>query len=136
MYTTIQIVGAGQGITDIIEMKSANFVCASDILQFWNYYSLNITQENNEDNNDDLNFNNEIEFDKEDKEIKTYDKNNNNKSKIIYDSSESHMTEKIDKIINNNKNNNTNINNNNNQKMKIKYILIKMNTMKKKAFWN
>ena len=117
MYTTIQIVGAGQGITDIIEMKSANFVCASDILQFWNYYSLNITQENNEDNNDDLNFNNEIEFDKEDKEIKTYDKNNNNKSKIIYDSSESHMTEKIDKIINNNKNNNTNINNNNNKEI-------------------
>ncbi len=108
MYSTIQIVGAGQGITDIIEMKNGNFVCASDIIQFWNYYSLNISQEKNEEiNNDDIN--NEIEFDKEEKEIK------NNNNKIIYDSTESHMTEKIDKIINN-KNNNTNnniINNNN-----------------------
>ena len=99
MYTTTQLVGAGQGITDIVEMKNGSFVCASDILQFWDYYSQNLPQEKNETNYE---MNNEIEFDKEEKETKSNDKNN----KVIYDSSDSHITEKIDKIINNKNNTN------------------------------
>ena len=99
MYTTIQLAGAGQGITDIVEMKNGSFVCASDILQFWDYYSQNLPQEKNETNYE---MNNEIEFDKEEKETKSNDKNN----KVIYDSSDSHITEKIDKIINNKNNTN------------------------------
>ena len=114
MYSTLQITEAGQGITDIIEMKNSNFVCASDIIQFWNYMNEeNYLKEKkvNKDNNDIL-------IEKEDEDTKKNDKN----SKIINDSTESQFSYQIDKIINNNKNdvnNNININNIKEEKGKI-----------------
>ena len=103
MYSSRPIGGAGMGITDVIEIGHGNFVCASDILQFWNFYSDNSVKEKKENNNE---INDKFEFEKEEKkDTKSMsDKNNNNK--IIYDSTESQISEKIDKIINNNNNKN------------------------------
>ena len=110
MYSTLQIAEAGQGITDIIEMKNSNFVCASDVIQFWNYINEeNLLKEKRVNKNDDG-----INILNEDEDTKKNDKN----SKIINDSTESQFSYQIDKIINNNKNdifnninNNININN-------------------------
>ena len=113
MYSTLQISEAGQGITDIIEMKNSNFVCASDIIQFWNY----INEENLLKEKRVIKDNDGINILNEDEDTKKNDKN----SKIINDSTESQFSYQIDKIINNNKNDifnniNNNINMNNTTK--------------------
>ena len=109
IYTSIQITDAGQGITDIIETKEGNFICASDILQFWNFYD-----ENSNINLDEINKESELD-EKEEKETKSGERNN----KIIYDSTESQFSLKINQIINkketiNDISNIKDINNNNN----------------------
>ena len=98
MYTTFQITEAGQGITDIIEMRNANFVCASDTLQFWNFFSEKTTEEE-KDCKDKFE-----ELDKVDEETKKLDKNR----KIVSDSSESQFSYKINKIIGNKEDDNDN----------------------------
>ena len=64
MYSSRPIGGAGMGITDVIEIGHGNFVCASDILQFWNFYSDNSVKEKKENNNE---INDKFEFEKEEK---------------------------------------------------------------------
>lgn len=99
MYKAIKFMEAGLDITDVIEMKNGNFVCASNILQFWTFFQDNLIEEPNDDINEIYN---EIEFEKGDKEKKNCDKNN----KIISDSTESQFSYKINQINNNNEDTN------------------------------
>jgi hypothetical protein len=99
MYKAIKFMEAGLDITDVIEMKNGNFVCASNILQFWTFFQDNLIEEPNDDINEIYN---EIEFEKGDKEKKNGDKNN----KIISDSTESQFSYKINQINNNNEDTN------------------------------
>ena len=123
MYSSIQLTEAGQGITDIIEMKNSNFVCASDVLQFWHIISYDFIEEKKDDK--------EIIFNKEKEETKKIDKN----TRIISDSTESQFSYQINKIINNNKNeSNFNNVNNNIKEEKGKIYLNKNEYYEKKGF--
>ena len=119
MYYTKQFAEAGQGITDIIEMKNGNFICASDILQFWNYYSDNIMEEEEK---------NKINKELEQKEEEPKKEKNN---KIVNDSSESQFTYKIEQIINNK---NYYINDENKEKEKGRIYINKNEYYEKKGF--
>ena len=81
-YKTIKFIDAGQGISDIIETKSGNFVSASDTLQFWTYFSEKPLYSNQKKN------------------INENKNNNIDRNKIIDDSTESQMSNAIQKKIN------------------------------------
>ena len=126
MYSNIQISEAGQGITDIIEMKNSNFACASDILQFWNFFSEDSTEEKKENIGK---YKKEKDFEEEKEEKKQVDKNN----KIIYDSTESQFSYQINQIINNNKISG-NFNNNNKKEERQKIYINKNEYYEKKGY--
>ena len=122
MYSNIQIPEAGQGITDIIEMKNSSFACASDILQFWNFFSESEEEKENKE-----------KYEKEKEETKMVDKNN----KIINDSSESQFSYQINQIINNNKfdkMDKTDGNNNNKKEERQKIYINKNEYYEKKGY--
>ena len=122
MYSNIQIPEAGQGITDIIEMKNSSFACASDILQFWNFFSESEEEKENKE-----------KYEKEKEETKMVDKNN----KIINDSSESQFSYQINQIINNNKFDKvdkTDGNNNNKKEERQKIYINKNEYYEKKGY--
>ena len=72
-FEPIKFTEAGLGISDIIETKTGNFVCASDILQFWTFFPqksiLNSSQKNKNDINTKNNYTNKIINDSTDSQI-------------------------------------------------------------------
>ena len=97
-YESFKFIEAGQGISDIIETKAGNFVCASDILQFWKFFpEKSLLNSNHKNNNKNENY------------LK-----NTSINKIINDSTDSQFSNKNSKKYNDN-NIYKNENNNNNE---------------------
>ena len=102
-YKPIQFIDAGEGISDIIEIRAGSFISASDTLQFWNLCSENTTNNSYSNKKLIINANNIINNDGyNNKNII----NKNNESKLLIGVNKINKTQ-IKSISNNNNISNT-----------------------------